>query len=415
MTSLSGGRAIESCPPGISARSQTPAGSQLTKRISYGRQDISSADEAAVLNALRSDYLTQGPAVPAFESALKEATGALHAVACNSATSALHIACRALGLGPGDRLWTTPNTFVASANCARTCGADVDFVDIDPGTLNLCAVALERKLEAAKREGKLPKIVVPVDFAGLPADMRAIRSLADRYGFRIIEDASHAVGATDAGRPTGGGRTADNTVLSFHPVKIVTTCEGGGGLTVHPELARAMELYRSHCITRNPEEMHDPSEGPWYYQQVDLGNNYRMTDLHAALGCSQMKRLREFVRARTELAARYDRLLADFPLTVAPRREGAASAWHLYVVQLDESLESRRREVFERMWAAGIMVNVHYIPVHLQPYYRSMGFKAGDFPNAERYYRRALTLPLHPGLTFEDQDRVVDSLREAIG
>jgi UDP-4-amino-4,6-dideoxy-N-acetyl-beta-L-altrosamine transaminase len=381
--------------------------------IPYGRQSIDAADEAAVLAALRSEFLTQGPAVPAFEASLRAATGARHALAMNSATSALHVACLALGLGPGKLLWTTPNTFVASANCGRLCGADVDFVDIDPATLNLCPRDLERKLQAADRAGRRPDVVVPVDFAGLPADMRAIRSLADRWCFRIIEDASHAIGASDSGAPTGSGRTADITVLSFHPVKIVTTAEGGAALTDHDDLARAMERTRTHGITRDPAQMRGESEGPWYYQQVGLGLNYRMTDLQAALGESQMRRLREFVRTRTELADRYDSLLEGLPVTKAPRRPEAPSAWHLYVVQLDAALEPRRREVFERMRASGIGVNVHYIPVHLQPYYRDLGFREGDFPNAERYYRRAITLPLHPGLTHEQQDRVVAALREA--
>jgi len=382
--------------------------------IPYGRQSIDSTDEAAVLAALRSDFLTQGPAVPAFEASLRAATGARHALAMNSATSALHVACLALGLGPGKLLWTTPNTFVASANCGRLCGADVDFVDIDPGTLNLCPAALERKLQEADRAGRRPDVVVPVDFAGLPAEMRAIRALADRWGFRIIEDASHAIGASDGGVPTGSGRTADITVLSFHPVKIVTTAEGGAALTDHEELARAVERTRTHGITRDPAQMRGESEGPWYYQQVGLGLNYRMTDLQAALGESQMRRLGEFVRVRTALANRYDRLLAGLPVVPAPRRAGALSAWHLYVVQLDGALEARRREVFERMRAAGIGVNVHYIPVHLQPYYRDLGFREGDFPNTERYYRRAITLPLHPGLTHAEQDRVIAALREAI-
>ncbi len=382
--------------------------------IPYGRQSIDASDEAAVLEALRSDFLTQGPAVPRFEAALRDATGARHALAMNSATSALHVACLALGLGPGKRLWTTPNTFVASANCGRLCGADVDFVDIAPATLNLCPEALETKLKEADRTDRRPDVVIPVDFAGLPADMRAIRALADRWGFRIIEDASHAIGASDGGIPTGAGRTADITVLSFHPVKIVTTAEGGAALTDDDELARAMERTRTHGITRDPAQMRGESEGPWYYQQVDLGLNYRMTDLQAALGESQMRRLGEFVRMRTELADRYDALLRGLPVAPAPRRPGARSAWHLYVIQLDATLEPRRREVFERMRAAGIGVNVHYIPVHLQPYYRDLGFREGDFPNAERYYRRAITLPLHPGLTHAQQDRVVAVLREAI-
>ena len=382
--------------------------------ILYGKQSIDASDEAAVLEALRSDFLTQGPAVPRFEASLRDATGARHALAMNSATSALHVACLALGLGPGKLLWTTPNTFVASANCGRLCGADVDFVDIDPATLNLCPEALERKLKDADRSGRRPDVVIPVDFAGLPADVRAIRALADRWGFRIIEDASHAIGASDGGILTGAGRTADVTVLSFHPVKIVTTAEGGAALTDHDDLARAMERKRTHGITRDPAQMRGETEGPWYYQQVDLGLNYRMTDLQAALGESQLRRLRAFVRMREELADRYDALLRGVPVVPAPRRAGARSAWHLYVIQVDAALVPRRREVFERMRAAGIGVNVHYIPVHLQPYYRDLGFREGDFPNAERYYRRAITLPLHPGLTHSQQDRVVAALGEAI-
>ena len=382
--------------------------------IPYGRQTIDVADEAAVLAALRSEFLTQGPGVPAFEAALREATGASHAIAVNSATSALHVACLALGLGRGGLLWTTPNTFVASANCGKLCGADVDFVDIDPSTLNMCPATLERKLQDARRCGRLPNVVVPVDFGGLPADMRSIRTLADRYGFRVLEDASHAIGASEGDVPVGRGREADITVLSFHPVKIVTTAEGGAALTNHEPLARAMGLARTHGITRDPMQMRGESEGPWYYQQIGLGLNYRMTDLQAALGCSQMRRLQEFVASRERLADRYDALLAGMPVTPAPRRAGARSAWHLYVIQLDESLESRRRRIFEHMRTAGIGVNVHYIPVHLQPYYRDLGFRPGDFPNAERYYRRAITLPLHPTLTDAEQDGVVRCLREAI-
>jgi UDP-4-amino-4,6-dideoxy-N-acetyl-beta-L-altrosamine transaminase len=382
--------------------------------IPYGRQSIDASDEAAVLAALQSEFLTQGPAVPRFEASLREATGARYALAMNSATSALHVACLAVGLGPGKLLWTTPNTFVASANCGRLCGSDVDFVDIDPLTLTLCPEALERKLEDADRAGRRPDVVVPVDFAGLPAHTRAIRSLADRWGFRIIEDASHAIGASDGGVATGAGRTADITVLSFHPVKIITTAEGGAALTDHDYLARAMERMRTHGITRDPAQMRGDTEGPWYYQQVELGLNYRMTDLQAALGESQMLRLREFVRVRTALADRYDALLRGLPVMPAPRRAGALSAWHLYVIQLDAPLETRRRKVFERMRASGIGVNVHYIPVHLQPYYRDLGFREGDFPNAERYYRRAITLPLHPGLTHAQQDFVVAALREAL-
>ncbi len=381
--------------------------------IPYGRQCIDAADEAAVVAALRSDFLTQGPEVPAFEASLMEATGARHAVAVNSATSALHVACMALGLGPGKLLWTTPNTFVASANCGRLCGADVDFVDIDPRTLILCPDALERKLRSTHRNGRLPDVVVPVDFAGLPADLRPIRELADRWGFRVLADASHAIGASDRDVPTGSGKDADITVFSFHPVKVVTTAEGGAALTDHDDLAQAMAQLRTHGITRDPAQMHGESEGPWYYQQLTLGPNYRMTDLQAALGRSQLRRLRTFVEARRALADRYDDLLSGLPVSKAPRRAGASSAWHLYVVQLHEAIGHRRRQVFERMRGSGIGVNVHYIPVHLHPYYRNLGFREGDFPNAERYYRHALTLPLHAGMTFAEQDKVVDALRDA--
>jgi UDP-4-amino-4,6-dideoxy-N-acetyl-beta-L-altrosamine transaminase len=383
------------------------------KLLPYGRQNISEADIEAVVAILRSDFLTQGPTIPRFEKVVADRVGSGHAVASNSATSSLHVACLALGVGPGDRVWTSPNTFVASSNCALYCGASVDFVDIDPRTYNMSVPRLEAKLAEAEAAGTLPKVVIPVHFCGQSCEMEPIGRLAKRYGFRVIEDASHAIGATYAGEPVGNCRHSDITIFSFHPVKIVTTAEGGAALTDHDDLARAMERTRTHGITRDPAQMRGESDGPWYYQQVGLGLNYRMTDLQAALGESQMRRLREFVRTRTELADRYDSLLEGLPVTKAPRRPEAPSAWHLYVVQLDAALEARRRDVFERMRASGIGVNVHYIPVHLQPYYRDLGFREGDFPNAERYYRRAITLPLHPGLTHEQQDRVVAALREA--
>jgi UDP-4-amino-4,6-dideoxy-N-acetyl-beta-L-altrosamine transaminase len=382
--------------------------------IPYGRQSIDEADEAAVLEVLRSDFLTQGPAVPRFEQALCEATGARHAVAVNSATSALHIACLALDLGPGDRLWTSPNTFVASANCGRLCGADVDFVDIDPATLNMDPSALEAKLKKAEIEGTLPKVVVPVDFAGLPADLVQIRRLADRYGFRVIEDASHAIGAVDGDWRIGSGSLADITVFSFHPVKIITTGEGGAAMTDDPELASRMRRYRTHGITREPSEMRAGSEGPWYYEQLDLGLNYRMTDLQAALGLSQLKRLDEFVRRRAALADRYDNLLLNQEVSPAPRCTGKQSAWHLYVVQLRSEREGYRRGIFDALREAGIGVNVHYIPVHLQPYYRTCGFAEGAFPVAERYYRRALTLPLHAQMSSDQVDLIVRRLLRQI-
>jgi UDP-4-amino-4,6-dideoxy-N-acetyl-beta-L-altrosamine transaminase len=378
--------------------------------IPYGRQDISQADIDAVVEVLQSDWLTQGSAVPAFEKSVADYCGAQHGVAVNSATSALHLACLALGLGPGDRLWTTPNTFVASANCARYCGAEVDFVDIDPRTYNLSPEALAAKLEVAERSGRLPKVVVPVDFAGQSCDMAAIRALADRYGFRIIEDSSHAIGGRYQGEPIGGCRHADITVFSFHPVKIITTGEGGMALTNSPDLAERMRRLRSHGIERHAATQ--AREGPWYYEQIELGFNYRMTDMQAALGLSQLLRLDAFVARRHALADRYDRLLAGLPLRRPFRAPTAHSAFHLYVIALDNV--QHRCAIFETLRAADIGVNVHYIPVHTQPYYRSLGFGPGDCPNAEAYYAGAISLPMYAGLTETEQDNVIDALQRAI-
>ncbi len=375
--------------------------------IPYGRQDINEADLKAVEAVLKSDYLTQGPAVPAFEVAVAQWCGAAHAVAVNSATSALHIACMALGLGAGDLLWTVPNTFVASANCALYCGATVDFVDIDPVRYTMCPTALSEKLAAAAKAGRLPKVIVPVHLCGQSADMAAIGALARTYGVRVIEDASHAIGATYQGRPVGDCRHSDICVFSFHPVKIITTAEGGLATTQDPALARAMELARSHGITRDPSEMTQAPDGPWYYQQIALGYNYRMTEMQAALGLSQMDRLAAMVARRAELAARYDRLLAALPLTLPKQAADTASSWHLYVIQVDPA---RHRTLFEALRQAGIGVNLHYIPVHTQPYYRAMGFAPGMFPQAESYYARALSIPLYFGLTDAAQDQVVAAL-----
>jgi UDP-4-amino-4,6-dideoxy-N-acetyl-beta-L-altrosamine transaminase len=380
--------------------------------IPYGRQDISDDDVAAVVEVLRSDWLTQGPSIEAFESAVASSCGAAHAVAVNSATSALHIACMALDLGPGDWLWTSPNTFVASANCALYCGAKVDFVDIDPRTHNMSVASLKAKLERAAAEGRLPKIVVPVHFAGEPCDLRAIRALADCYGFHIIDDASHAIGGRYENRPIGGTRYAEITIFSFHPVKIVTTAEGGMAVTNDPKLGAKLARLRTHGITRNPADMQSASEGAWYYEQIELGYNYRMTDLQAALGVSQMKRLDDFVARRHVLAARYDELLAALPVRLPVRHPEHLSGLHLYVVVLENP--SRRRAVFDAMRAAGIGVNVHYIPVHLQPHYRAMGFGAGDFPAAEAYYAGTISLPMYATLTEAQQDYVVEKLTEAL-
>jgi len=383
--------------------------------IRYGQQDITQDDIDAVINVLKSINLTQGPNIPAFEQAVMAETGARHAVAVNSATSALHIACLALDLGPGDWLWTTPNTFVASANCGLYCGAQVDFVDIDPKTWNLCPDRLEEKLIQAEKEGRLPKVVVPVHLTGQPCNMEKIHALGQRYGFRIIEDASHAIGGRYKGEPIGNCRYSDITVFSFHPVKIITTAEGGMALTNDDTLATRLGLLRSHGITRDPALMTKEMEGPWYYQQVALGFNYRMTDIQAALGVSQMNRLHSYVRRRHEIAERYNRLLADLPLTLPWQHPDSYSAWHLYVIRLQlDRINVSRREVFEAMRARDIMVNLHYIPVHTQPWYRKMGFRDGDFPQAEQYYREAISIPMHPTLTDEEQDFVVDVLREAL-
>ena len=384
--------------------------------IPYGRQSVDQADIDAVVEVLQSDWLTQGPTLEHFEAAMAERCEAGFAVAVCNATAALHIACLAAGLGQGEWLWTSPNTFLASANCGRYCGADVDFVDIDPLTWNLDTGALARKLEAAESTGTLPKVLVAVAFSGQSCDMRAIGELSRRYGFVVIEDASHAVGAHYAGRPVGCGEFADMTVFSFHPVKIVTTGEGGMVLTNSPKLAEHLRRLRSHGMTRDPAQMDEPSHGPWYYQQVELGFNYRMTDMQAALGLSQLGKLDGFLARRRELVARYQTLLADLPLTLPTLQAEAESAWHLYVARVQtDVLSVSHRQVFEGLRAAGIGVNVHYIPVHLQPYYRDLGFKPGDFPEAEAYYAQAISLPLYPAMTDAQQDYVVDQLRRVLG
>jgi UDP-4-amino-4,6-dideoxy-N-acetyl-beta-L-altrosamine transaminase len=385
-------------------------------RIPYGRQSISDEDVAAVARVLRSDWLTQGPGVPSFEAALAARVAAPHAVAMNSATSVLHAACLALGAGPGTRVWTSPNSFAASANCARYCGAEVDFVDIDPGTYNLCPERLALKLEDAARRQTLPGIVIPVHFGGQPCDMPAIAALARRYGFRVIEDASHAVGARWDGEPVGSCRWSDVCVFSLHPVKIVTSAEGGVATTRDAEVAERLRLLRSHGMVRDRARFEFEDAGGWYHEQQLLGFNFRMTDVLAALGESQMGRLDEFLARRRELVAAYDRALAPLPLVLPHQHPSSASAWHLYVVQVDETrTRVTRRELYDRMRAAGIGVNVHYIPTHLHPYYRRLGFGPGMFSEAERYYARALTLPLYAGLSDEAQMEVVRALEGALG
>ena len=379
--------------------------------IPYGRQDITRADIDAVVEVLQSDFLTQGPKVPLFEQTVANKVGAKYALAVNSATSALHIACMALGLGQGDWLWTTPVTFVASANCGLYCGAQIDFVDIDPRTYNICPKALEAKLIAAEREGELPKVLVAVHLCGQPCDMQAIHTLSQRFGFKIIEDASHAIGGKYQGEYIGSGRYSDITVFSFHPVKIITTAEGGMALTNDDRLAEKMNLFRSHGVTRDLNLMTHEPDGPWYYQQVELGYNYRMTELQAALGVSQMERLDAFVSRRHELAKRYDALLQDLPFTTPWQHPDSYSGFHLYVIRLKlDKIDKSHRQVFEGLREQGIGVNLHYIPVHTQPYYQKMGFKQGDYPEAESYYSEAISLPMYQGLTDQQQEKVVDVL-----
>ncbi|PYE32759.1 UDP-4-amino-4,6-dideoxy-N-acetyl-beta-L-altrosamine transaminase [Idiomarina fontislapidosi] len=383
--------------------------------IPYGKQDIQKSDIDAVVEVLTSDFLTQGPKVPAFESAVTQKVGAKHALAVNSATSALHIACLALDLGEGDRLWTTPITFVASANCGLYCGAKVDFVDIDPKTYNICVNALRSKLEKAAKECTLPKVLVVVHLCGQPCDMQAIKSLADRHGVKVIEDASHAIGGKYQGEYIGNGRYSDVTVFSFHPVKIITTAEGGMALTNCDELADKMNLLRSHGITREPDLMTHEPDGPWYYQQVGLGFNYRMTELQAALGLSQLERLDKYVARRHEIAERYNESFEDLPIKAPWQHPDSYSALHLYVIRLNlTEIKSSHREVFESLRSLGIGVNLHYIPVHTQPYYRNMGFVPEDHPNAMAYYREAISLPIHPNLTNLEQQTVIEALKEAI-
>jgi len=379
--------------------------------IPYGRQVISEADIKAVTDVLRSDFLTQGPVVPAFERAVANRVGSAHAIAVNSATSALHIACLALGLGPGDLLWTSPITFVASANCARYCGADVDFVDINRDTFNICADALSHKLDAAAKTGQLPKVIIAVHMCGQSPDMAMIAKLAGAYGVRLIEDASHAIGADYLGLPVGSCTHSDITVFSFHPVKIITTAEGGLALTNDAGLAEQMGRLRSHGITRDPALMTQAPDGPWYYQQLELGWNYRMTELQAALGLSQIDQLDNFIARRRTLAEQYDTALVDLPLMLPSRQQGADSSWHLYVIRLKEP--EHHGAFFKSLRARGIGVNLHYIPVHLQPYYQHLGFERGDFPVAEDYYARAISIPLYVGLTNKDQQTVIESLHNA--
>lgn len=380
--------------------------------IPYGKQDITDSDIAAVIEVLRSDFITQGPVVPEFEREISSYCSAKYAVAVNSATSALHLACKALDVGPGDLVWTSPNTFVASANCARYCGADVDFVDIDPDTFNLCPTKLAEKLEEAQRTGKkLPKVVIPVHFAGQACDMTAIATLASQYGFRIIEDAAHAIGGQYNGESVGNCRYSDITVFSFHPVKIITTGEGGVATTNDPGLASRMSQLRSHGITRDPNQMTRAPDGPWYYEQTELGYNYRMTDIQAALGLSQLKRLDDYVSRRRKIALLYDKAFAGSVVTPQQQASESVSAYHLYVVRIPAG---QHRSVFEKLREQEIGVNLHYIPVYLQPDFRNLGFASGYCLEVENYYKEALTLPLFPTMESEEQSRVINSVSSLV-
>jgi UDP-4-amino-4,6-dideoxy-N-acetyl-beta-L-altrosamine transaminase len=383
--------------------------------IPYGRQDISADDIQAVVDVLRSDYLTQGPAVPAFEEAIAKYCGARYGAAMNSATSALHIACLALDVGPDDWVWTSPITFAASANCALYCGARVDFVDIDPRTYNLSVERLAEKLTVAEREGRLPAVLIPVHLCGQSCDMAAIHALSERYGFKVIEDASHAVGGSYKGKLVGDCLYSDITVFSFHPVKIITTAEGGMAMTNDPHLAARMRRLRSHGITRNEAEMTHASDGPWYYQQIELGFNYRLTDVHAALGLSQMRRIDEFVAKRHEIARRYDETFAGLPVTIPWRHADVISAFHLYVVRLKlDRIGKTHRQVFDDLRSAGVGVNLHYIPVYRHPYYARFGFEPSSFPESERYYAEAISLPMYASLTESDQSHVIEVVTSSI-
>ncbi|MBL4876840.1 MAG: UDP-4-amino-4,6-dideoxy-N-acetyl-beta-L-altrosamine transaminase [Cohaesibacteraceae bacterium] len=383
--------------------------------IPYGRQDITDSDIQAVVEVLQSNFLTQGPMVPKFEAMIMSQVGSKHAIAANSATSALHIACLALGLGKGDILWTVPTTFVASANCALYCNATVDFVDINARTYTMSVSELAIKLELASKNNKLPKIVVPVHLCGQSADMLGIHKLAGKYGFKIIEDASHAIGGLYKNEPIGNCRYSDITIFSFHPVKIITTGEGGMALTNDARLANTMALLRNHGITRNPDLMTHEPDGPWYYQQIELGFNYRMTDLQAALGCSQMTRLDNYVTKRHFLAEIYNSALQDLPVTIPWQHPENYSAYHLYVIRLHPGTAGPTHlNVFNTLRAQGIGVNLHYIPVHTQPYYQKLGFKVGDFPEAESYYKQAISLPMYPTLTSDNQKSVIAALKEVL-
>ncbi|WP_343859834.1 UDP-4-amino-4,6-dideoxy-N-acetyl-beta-L-altrosamine transaminase [Aliiglaciecola litoralis] len=381
------------------------------KPIPYGKHHVDDNDIAAVIDVLQNQFLTQGSAVPEFEAALQDYTGAQYATAVNSATSGLHVACLALGVEQNDLVWTVPNSFVASANCARYCGAKIDFVDIDPLTRNISVTALEEKLAYASAHNALPKVLIVVHFSGLSCDMKEVSTLTQKYGVKLVEDAAHGLGGRYLKGKIGSCEFSDIAVLSFHPVKSITTAEGGAVLTNQKQLDTKIKLFAKHGVTRDPELMEGDSEGPWYYQQLELGYNYRMSDLHAALGKSQLSKLDHFITQRQQLAARYNQALADLPLRLPQHSNLKDSAWHLYMIELTQH---ERKQTYLRLHEKGIGVNVHYIPVHLHPYYQRLGFKLGDFPNAEQFYQNALTVPLFPTMTADEQDRVIQALNEVL-
>jgi len=383
--------------------------------IPYGKQDINQHDIDAVIDVLKSDFLTQGPQVPLFEAAINRTVNSQYAVAVNSATSALHIACLALGVGKGDIVWTSPITFVASANCALYCGASIDFVDIDEHTYNLSPIELEKKLKLAKQQNKLPKVVIPVHLAGQSCDMQKIHQLSIEYGFKIIEDAAHAIGGSYKDKPIGNCQYSDITVFSFHPVKIITTAEGGVATTNNPKLADTMQQLRSHGITRDESLMTEPSHGDWYYQQLELGFNYRMSELHAALGVNQLKRLTQFVAKRKKIAEIYNQQLSKQPIILPKQLVKTESSWHLYIIQLElDNIDKTHQQVFSELRKSGIGVNLHYIPVYLQPYFQNLGFKKGDFPLAEKYYSQSISIPVYAQLTAEMQIKVIETLKQVL-
>ena len=379
--------------------------------IPYGKHLVDEDDIDAVVDVLRNQFLTQGKVVPQFEQALCNYTGAKYCVAVNSATSGLHVACLAAGVGTGDLVWTVPNSFVASANCALYCGASIDFVDINPTTRNIDVSALENKLQQAASQNRLPKVLIVVHFSGLSCDMQSIRSLTQKYSIVLIEDAAHGLGGSYQQSKIGSCVYADMAVLSFHPVKSITSAEGGAVLTNQSGLHEKLKLFAKHGVTKDPEQYQGESHGPWYYQQLELGYNYRLSDMQAALGLSQLKKLDSFMQKRAEIAKVYDEALVNLPLKLPVVESQSQSAWHLYMVEL--TLHDRQ-DIYQQLHAKGVGVNVHYIPIHLQPYYQQLGFKQGDFPVSEHFYQHALTLPLFPSLTDEEQTKVIDTLREIL-